>query len=706
MALRSIPAAGIIDTCTLPLDMKNGLAIDIGGTFTDVVLQWSNRIHSVKVLTSRDDPSDAVLEGISRVFDECSAMPSDIGIVLHGTTLATNALIERRGAKTALLTTSGHRDILEMALENRFEQYDINIERPVSLVPRELRLPITERMNSHGTPLIPLDMDSVDAAIDKMAKRGIESVAVGLLHSYVNDEHEKAIQTRVQERLGDIPMSLSSDVCPEIREYERLSTTCANAYVLPLMSNYLARLSQRLEEYGFRCPYLMMTSGGGLTTFETARRYPIRLVESGPAGGAILAEQLAREMDAHRVISFDMGGTTAKICLVDDGQTLLSRSFEVDRVYRFKKGSGLPVRIPVIEMVEIGAGGGSIARVDKLGRVQIGPESAGSQPGPACYGLGGSEPTVTDADCFLGRLDAEGFAGGNLSLQVQAAETAIQNRIAEPLTLDVNESALGMAEIVDENMAAAARSHAAEWGKSLEGRMMVAFGGAAPLHAARLMEKLDLECVLIPEHAGVGSAIGFLGAPISYEVVRSRHMSLTVYSQHLVDEVISNMREEASGVVSGATQQHDFTERGSAFMRYVGQGHEVSVTFDPSSVDEQELLVSFEKTYTSLYGRTIPNAEIEVISWTLNVSTSRGDEIFTSDDSRVSNGGETRKQELLDSTGMSLVPLQSRDELSVDEVFVGPRLVTERHTTTVVPRGFQIRRLTSGHLLMERHTNA
>ncbi|MCY4144080.1 MAG: hydantoinase/oxoprolinase family protein [Gammaproteobacteria bacterium] len=686
--------------------MKNGLAIDIGGTFTDVVLQWSNRIHAVKVLTSQDDPSVAVLQGISRVLDESEALPEDIGIVLHGTTLATNALIERRGAKTALLTTSGHRDILEMALENRFEQYDINIERPVSLVPRELRLPITERMNSHGSPLIPLDMESVDAAIDDIAERNIESVAVGLLHSYVNNSHEKAIQTRVHERLGDIPVSLSSDVCPEIREYERLSTTCANAYVLPLMSTYLARLSQRLEEREFRCPYLMMTSGGGLTTFETARRYPIRLVESGPAGGAILAEQLARELDANRVLSFDMGGTTAKICLVDDGQTLLSRSFEVDRVYRFKKGSGLPVRIPVIEMVEIGAGGGSIARVDKLGRIQIGPESAGSQPGPACYGLGGLEPTVTDADCFLGRLDAERFAGGNLSLQVNAAESAIRSQISGPLRLDTNESALGMAEIVDENMAAAARSHAAEWGKSLEGRMMVAFGGAAPLHAARLMEKLDLACVLIPEHAGVGSAIGFLGAPISYEVVRSRHMSLAVYDQQLVDEVISAMREEASGVVSGATHQHDFTERGSAFMRYVGQGHEVSVTFDPSSVDEQELLDSFEKTYTSLYGRTIPNAEIEVISWTLNVSTNRDDEIVSSFDSKVSNGGEIRQQELLDSTGVSLVPLQNRDDLSVGEVFAGPRLVTERHTTTVVPGGFQIRRLDSGHLLMERHTNA
>lgn len=702
----SIRAAASTGTCTLPIDMKNGLAIDIGGTFTDVVLQWDNKIHAVKVLTSRDDPSDAALDGISRVVAESKAHPSDIGIILHGTTLATNALIERQGAKTALLTTSGHRDILEMALENRFEQYDINIERPVSLVPRELRFPITERMDSHGAALVPLDMDSVDAAIDQMSTGKIESVAIGLLHSYANDAHEKAVCSRILERLGEIPMSLSSDVCPEIREYERLSTTCANAYVLPLMGSYLSRLSTRLDDYGFHCPYLMMTSGGGLTTFETAARYPIRLVESGPAGGAILAEQIARDMKAPEVLSFDMGGTTAKICLIDNGNTLLSRSFEVDRVYRFKKGSGLPVRIPVIEMVEIGAGGGSIARVDKLGRIQIGPESAGSQPGPACYGQGGSDPTVTDADCSMGRLDAENFAGGSLSLNTDAAKAAIQSRIAFPMGLDNIEAALGIAEIVDENMAAAARSHASEWGKSLNGRMMVAFGGAAPLHAARLVDKLELASVLIPENAGVGSAIGFLGAPISYEVVRSSHMFLSLYDQQHVSSVILDMREEASSVVSSATHEHNFTERGSAFMRYVGQGHEVSVTFDPSTVNKHELLQAFEATYASLYGRAIPNAEIEVISWTLNVSASRGDALTSSSGAVVGDGGALRTQELTESSGTGAVPLQTRDELAIDEVLIGPRLITERHTTTVVPRGFQIRRLANGHLLMERHAHA
>ena len=684
--------------------MRNGLAIDIGGTFTDVVLQLGGKTYAVKVLTSHSDPSEAVLDGISRIFSDSGAKPHDVGIILHGTTLATNALIERRGAKTALLTTRGHRDILEKALENRFEQYDINIERPMPLVPRELRLPITERMDSGGRILVDLEMDSVDLAIDQMLLYGIESVAVGMLHSYVNSQHESAVQDRVRERMGNIPMSLSSDVCPEIREYERLSTTCANAYILPLMDSYLSQLSNRLDNLGFQCSYLMMTSGGGLTTFETARRYPIRLVESGPAGGAILAEQIARETDSSRVLSFDMGGTTAKICLIDDGQTLLSRSFEVDRVYRFKKGSGLPVRIPVIEMVEIGAGGGSIAKVDKLGRIQIGPESAGSEPGPACYGRGGTQPTVTDADCFLGRLDAETFAGGHLTLSTSAAEAAIEAQISRPLTLEKSKSALGIAEIVDENMAAAARSHAAEWGKSLNGRTMVAFGGAAPLHAARLMEKLNLDQVLIPQHAGVGSAIGFLGAPISYEVVRSRYMLLASYDQELVDRIVSTMRSEAYGVVVEATKSDDnFVERGSAFMRYVGQGHEVSVTFDPSNICKNNLQESFEHTYTSLYGRTIPSADIEVISWTLNVSTAQdGDTEAAPCAQVVQNYESSKSQELIDRTGRFRTLLQRRDELTIDETIKGPILVTEDHTTTVVPRGFQIRRSQLGHLLMER----
>ena len=374
------------------MNEKNVLAVDIGGTFTDVVLQLDGRLHATKVLTTHDDPSEAVLTGIRQVFADSGASPVQISLVLHGTTLATNAIIERRGAKTALLTTAGHRDILEMAFENRFDQYDVNIERPIPLVPRKLRVPISERITATGDVLVPLDEAAVQDAIDLLVEESVESVAIGFLHSYRNRDHEARVADLVRDRLGSIPLSLSSDICPEIREYERLSTTCANAYVLPLMSKYLLTLQTKLDELEFKCPYLMMTSGGGLTSFATAAKYPIRLVESGPAGGAILAGVIARDLALEQVLSFDMGGTTAKLCLLDNGKTILSRAFEVDRAYRFKKGSGLPIRVPVIEMVEIGAGGGSIAHVDKLGRIQIGPESAGSAPGPACYGAGGTNP--------------------------------------------------------------------------------------------------------------------------------------------------------------------------------------------------------------------------------------------------------------------------------------------------------------------------
>jgi N-methylhydantoinase A len=390
--------------------MSARLAIDIGGTFTDVVLELDDgRRETEKLLTTQGYPGEAVLRGIGTVMRAAGASPSEVSLIIHGTTLATNALIERRGATTALLTTDGHRDALEMAHEDRFEQYDINIDRPVPLVPRFLRLPIPERLDRDGNVLVPLDEGSVMATLPLLEEHGVDSVAIGFLHAFVNPAHEQRTAELLQAARPDLSITLASEVCPEIREFERLSTACANAYVRPLMARYLERLGGELSEQGFTCPFLMMTSGGGLTTLETATKFPIRLVESGPAGGAILAQKLASTLGMDRLLSFDMGGTTAKLCLIDDFAPLMSRSFEVDRVYRFKKGSGLPVRIPVIEMVEIGAGGGSIARIDRLQRIQTGPESAGSEPGPAAYGRGGEQPTVTDADAVLGRIRADGF---------------------------------------------------------------------------------------------------------------------------------------------------------------------------------------------------------------------------------------------------------------------------------------------------------
>ncbi len=685
---------------------KNALAVDIGGTFTDVVLQLNQRLHATKVLTTRDDPSEAVIAGIQQLFKESGVSAEHISLVLHGTTLATNAIIERRGAKTALLTTAGHRDILEMAFENRFEQYDVNIERPTPLVPRKLRIPIAERVTANGDILVPLDESSVQQSIDLLLEEEVESVAIGFLHAYRNGDHEARVADLVRDRMNSVPLSLSSDVCPEIREYERLSTTCANAYVLPLMSKYLLSLQEKLNALDFRCPYLMMTSGGGLTSLETAAKYPIRLVESGPAGGAILACVIARELALDQVLSFDMGGTTAKLCLLDQGKTILSRAFEVDRTYRFKKGSGLPVRIPVIEMVEIGAGGGSIAQVDKLGRIQIGPESAGSTPGPACYGSGGTEPTVTDADCVLGRLDPNNFAGGQLQLDTPAATQAISTKVGNPLELSLKDTALGISEIVDENMTAAAQSHATEWGKSVHNRTLIAFGGAAPLHAARMLEKMNLARVIIPEGAGVGSAIGFIFAPISYEVVRSRHLLLSEFDEKLVNEIIQDMREEANAVVASALQfSEEVTETATAFMRYVGQGHEVTVSFGADSINRQLLQQNFENTYTELYGKLIPGAEIEVMSWTLNVSTkTQGIESVEDSGHDSASVNESLKiHELVDIHGTHKATVVGRETLSPDTAVEGPALITEKHTTTVVPLGYQVRKLIpSNHLSLER----
>ena len=413
--------------------MPARLAVDIGGTFTDVVLVTDEATHSIKVLTTPADPAEGFMTGVEEVLATAGVKPREVGLIIHGTTLATNALIERKGARTALLVTEGHRDSLEIAYESRFDQYDILADRLPPLVPRELRLPVKERMSFRGDALISLDEKSVAAAIDILERERIDSVAVGLLHAYANPAHEQRIGELIRKRLPKVSLSLASEVCPEIREYERQSTTCANAYVQPLMARYLHSVERRLAEAGLKAPFLLMTSGGHLVTIETAARFPVRLVESGPAGGAILASQMAKELGERQVVSFDMGGTTAKICLIDDGEPLLSRTFEVNRAHRFMKGSGMPVKIPVVEMVEIGAGGGSIAGVDALGRIKVGPESAGASPGPACYGLGGKGATVTDANLVIGRLASAGFAGGRMSLDAGAAR---EQAAGDPARID------------------------------------------------------------------------------------------------------------------------------------------------------------------------------------------------------------------------------------------------------------------------------
>ena len=682
--------------------MSTRLAIDIGGTFTDVVLQRGTERFTTKVLTTHVDPTDGALTGVGTVLDQSNTKPGSIELVVHGTTLATNALIQRCGAKTALLTTAGHRDVIEMAFENRFDQYDLNIDRAQPLVSRSLRIPIAERINAAGEVLTPLDLTTVDAALDVVERARIESVAIGFLHSYANSKHEELVAARLSERFQDVAVTLSSSVCPEIREYERFSTACANAYVLPMMARYLIQLEKRLIGLGIKCPMLMMTSGGGLTTFETAARFPIRLVESGPAGGAILASQIAAEVGLDEVISFDMGGTTAKICLIDAAKPQFSRAFEVDRRYRFKKGSGLPVRIPVIEMVEIGAGGGSIASVDNLNRVRVGPKSAGSEPGPACYGMGGQQATVTDADVVMGRMDEDRFASGQIHLDVEAAAVAVKKSVGDALGFDLHRAAFAISEVVDENMATAARGHASEWGKALIGRTLIAFGGAAPLHAARLALKLGIDRVLVPPAASVGSAIGFLIAPISYEVVRSHYMRLSAFDEKLIDAVMAEMREEATTVVSSAAQGRRVTEIARAYMRYIGQGYEISVEFDPNFTKNQ-LIEAFEGSYAELYGRIIPGLDVEVLSWTLNLTTAQEQAVPVDETLPRSSNDKDYPTRLIMDDG-NLVPTQQvfRDQLPKHERLEGPMLIIEDQTTTVVPSRFAVHVNARDDLVIEK----
>lgn len=682
------------------------LSVDIGGTFTDVVVRLGERQSTAKVLTTPHEPASGVMEGIGVAIQNADIAPSDIGLIVHGTTLATNALIERKGARTALVTTQGFRDVLDIAYEHRFEQYDVHIDKPRALVPRRLRFEVAERLDAKGHVLLELDEKGLVAIAARLAELSIESVAIGFLHSYTDSRHEQRAAKIVKDVLPNAYVTLSSAVCPEIREYNRFSTACANAYVQPLMARYLTALKSRLADGGFRCPIMLMTSGGGLTTLETAVEYPIRLVESGPAGGAILASTIARQRGLERVLSFDMGGTTAKICLIDDGEPQASRDFEVAREYRFTKGSGLPLRIPVIEMVEIGAGGGSVAAVDGIGRLQVGPESAGSDPGPACYGLGGKAPTVTDADLVLGRIDADRFAAGRLSLLSSLSEQALASKVGPELGLDVPRAAAGVSEIVEENMASAARVHAVERGKELTDRALIAFGGAAPLHAARLAEKLGIGHVIVPSSAGVGSAVGFLLAPIAFEVVRSKHFRLSEVEPSEVQRLLTSMQEEAIAVVGPAVRGTVVDTVRTADLRYVGQGHEISVPLPAGEVTSNfigEMRRRFVEFYERLYTRSIPNLDVEVLNWSVRIVERQAPPKPCAPPSTTANSPPVLGRKRVFDPGSEQfleAKIVDRHAFTADTTVEGPALIIEDETTTFVTPSFVATVNAHGHIEM------
>ncbi len=673
-------------------DAGSRLAVDIGGTFTDLALESRGRLFTTKVLTTVQAPERGVMAGIEQILALAGLRPTDLDIIIHGTTLATNALIERKGAKTAFLTTAGFRDVLETGYEKRFEQYDVFMDKPRPLVPRHLRFPVPERMAADGTIIEPLDEAAVRQVAKELVAESVEAVAVGCLHSYANPAHEQRIRQLLEATQPDLWVTVSAEVSPEIREYERFSTACANAYVQPLMAGYLTRLSNALTDADIDCPLFLMMSGGGLTTLETATRLPIRLVESGPAGGAILAGDVARQLDMSEVLSFDMGGTTAKICLIAGGEPQRARVFEVARMYRDLKGSGLPVRIPVIEMVEIGAGGGSIARVDAMRRITVGPDSAGSEPGPVCYSRGGTQPAVTDANLVLGRLDPGLFAGGKVNLDIDGATEVLKRDIGAPLDLSAEWAAAGICEIVEENMANAARVHAVERGKVIGRHTMIAFGGGAPAHAAKVAEKLGIATVVVPSGAGVGSAIGFLGAPVSYQVVRSHRTTLGDIDLSAINRMLDDMSHEAGRIVRRGAADATLVETRQADMRYVGQGHELVVDLPPRKLtagDPSALRAAFEHLYEQNYGLTIPRLDIEALTWSVTVSTTRQEtETATAPTpNRQHNASKCAECQLFDieKGAHRLVPLFHRADLRTGAALNGPAIIAEDETTTLVP---------------------
>jgi N-methylhydantoinase A len=690
---------------------KNGsdvrLAVDIGGTFTDVVLDVGTERRTRKVLTTPKRPEEAVLNGVRLILADAKMHISDIDVFVHGTTLVTNAIIERRGALTALIATEGFRDVLDIGTESRYDQYDLSIEKPKPLVPRALRFTVPERVDVRGKVLRELDEKSVRDLAPVLRQTGVQSVAFSFIHSYANPDHELRAAAALRSEIPDLSVTLSSEVCPELREYERTSTAVANAYVQPLIDGYLARMADALHREQFRGAIYLVTSGGGLTSIETARRFPVRLAESGPAGGAIFAAQIAGQLGEERVLSFDMGGTTAKICLIEKYEPQTSRVFEVDRAARFLKGSGLPLRIPVIEMVEIGAGGGSIANIDALKRVTVGPESASSEPGPACYGRGGTRPAVTDADVLLGMIDPHAFAGGTIKLRVDLSREALARDIGKPLDLTAEMAAYAVYEMVCENMASAARVHSVERGAVVDQHTLIAFGGAAPLHAARVAEKIGVTRVIIPPNAGVGSAIGFLAMPISHELVRSRHVRLDNFDTAGISKWLNEMSAEARALVEPGARGAPVSMRRLAYMRYVGQGHEITVTLPDGPLmpaDVQALRSAFEAEYSNLFARPIPGAAIEVLSWSVLATTAPHipERVAPTASKPAPAPSGTRK--FFDGrAGRAIdVPLYRRGQMVPGATISGPAVIAEAETSTFISINFDAHIDGSGCIVMDR----
>lgn len=673
--------------------MRYRLGIDIGGTFTDFVLvdEQENKVFLEKRLTTHDNYLDAILNGTEKLLNSIGVRANELDSVVHGTTLVTNTVIERRGALTALATTKGSRDVIEIGSELRYDVYDLSIERPKPLVPRNLRFEIDERVKADGSVLVPVDTSQVALIAEAMKAAGIQSVAVCLLHSYANPAHERLVGETLARLLPGVEITLSSELVPEIREFERSSTSVMNAYVQPLTSSYLKRMERELRSRSITCPLHLMLSNGGLTSVENSVAAPINLIESGPAGGAIAASFFGANAGEKNLISFDMGGTTAKICLINDGKPTRSHEFEAGRIHRFKKGSGLPLRVSVIEMIEIGAGGGSIAHIDNMGLLKIGPESAGSYPGPACYGRGGTRPVVTDADVVLGYLNPDFFLGGSMKLDVEKSRQAIMEHVGKPLSLDVVTAAASIQEIVNESMATATRLYVSERGRDLRHFTLLAFGGAGPVHAYRVAEILGIKRLICPYAAGNASALGFLLAPLTVEPVRSYVTALDRLNWTHLRELYAAMEDEARTALNRLGVRGEEIEFSRmAEMRFAGQGYEVQVPIPLGQLDEEksdEIKRNFFVAYKQLFERAPEGVPIEALTWRL-IATGKRPQLKLEFQGDVVNAGLPKKgtrpvyfqrlKRYVDT------PVYDRYRLTSGAELVGPAVVEERESTVVI----------------------
>jgi N-methylhydantoinase A len=674
-------------------ELPHKLSIDIGGTFTDLVLSAaaSGASWVGKVLTTPADPAEAVYTGVVELLDRSGVRASQLEGVLHATTLATNVVIERKGARTALVTTTGFRDVLEIRDESRYDLFDLFLELPSPLVDREMRLEVDERVLADGSVDRPLDLARASETIASLRDTGVEAVAVSLLHSYRNPEHERLVGKLVTEILPGVELSLSHEVAPEIREFPRTATTVTNVYIKGLMRRYLARLQERLNGLGLRRDVFVMLSSGSLCDIGTAGEFPVRLVESGPAAGALGAAAYGRASGRPNLISFDMGGTTAKACLIEDGEPHRSDQFEIDRVWRFKPGSGTPIRTPVVELIEIGAGGGSIAWIDELGRLRVGPHSAGADPGPACYVRGGVEPTVTDADLVLGYLDPTSFLGGRMKLDQTRSRDAIEEKVAGPLGIDVVRAAWGIHQIVNETMAGAARMAAIERGNDPRDYPIFAFGGSGPVHAFGVARILGSPEVLIPIRAGVMSAVGLHCAPLAFDFVHSWVGLLDNVRWSEVEELCTSMERDGREILARThVPVEDVRVTRSVDMRYLGQGYEINVPAPSGATDASAaaLALTFEKTYRQRYGRVLEDVPLEIVSWRCSATGPlpalvRPAVVHTVDGRGARTTGE-RPVYLPDKNTFDVVPVFDRYELAPGVSLAGPAIVQEAESTLVV----------------------